>query len=176
MHVAIVWNECIAVLLPKRYSNFGWRVSSSRSMVKWKGLCLLYYYYNCFMALCLGLPGWANTRRNIHPLTSILVINHHPSTTIHSILPVQFTCLAVFAQSLFKSSLLYLLVWHPPLHTPYVSSSNYFLLFTTPANAIATCFAVVLRLCHLILDRRCWDWLCHALVPRRSDILLSLRL
>ena len=103
----------------------------------------------------------------------------HQSSSIyydHSILPVQFTCLAVFAQSLFKSSLLYLLVWHPPLHTPYVSSSNYFLLFTTPANAIATCFAVVLRLCHLILDRRCWDWLCHALVPRRSDILLSLRL
>ena len=35
-----------------------------------------YYYYRHFMALCLGLPGWAGTKRNIHPLTSILIINH----------------------------------------------------------------------------------------------------
>jgi len=28
-----------------------------------------YYYYNRFMALCPGLPQWAGTRRNIHPLT-----------------------------------------------------------------------------------------------------------
>jgi len=26
-------------------------------------------YYYCFMALCPGLPRWASTRRNIHPLT-----------------------------------------------------------------------------------------------------------
>jgi len=25
---------------------------------------------------CLGQPGWASTRRNIHPLTLIVVINH----------------------------------------------------------------------------------------------------
>ena len=35
---------------------------------------------------CLGQPGWAGTRRNIHPLTLIVVINHpyllSPSTTI----------------------------------------------------------------------------------------------
>jgi len=29
-----------------------------------------------FTVLCLGLPGWAGTRRNIHPLTPILIINH----------------------------------------------------------------------------------------------------
>jgi len=28
-----------------------------------------HYYYNRFTALCPGLPGWAGTRRNIHPLT-----------------------------------------------------------------------------------------------------------
>jgi len=28
-----------------------------------------YYYNNHFTALHLGLPGWAGTRRNIHPLT-----------------------------------------------------------------------------------------------------------
>jgi len=36
------------------------------------------------------------------------------STTIHSILPVQFTCLTVFLHNLStKSSLVYLLVWSP---------------------------------------------------------------
>jgi len=33
-------------------------------------------YYNRFTALCPGLPGWAGTRRNIHPLTPIQIINH----------------------------------------------------------------------------------------------------
>ena len=27
-------------------------------------------------ALCQGLPGWAGTGRNIHPLTPILIIRH----------------------------------------------------------------------------------------------------
>ena len=53
-------------------------------------------------------------------------------------------CVCVF-------SLLYLLTWHPPLHTPYISSPNHCLLFAAHAHTIATCFAVVPRLCHLIL-------------------------
>ena len=32
------------------------------------------------MALCLGLPGWAGTKRNIHPLTPILIVRHPLST------------------------------------------------------------------------------------------------
>jgi len=47
-----------------------------------------------------GLPRWAGTRRNIHPFTPLLIINIlyqlPPSTMIHNILPVQFTCLTVF--------------------------------------------------------------------------------
>jgi len=70
-----------------------------------------------------------------------------PSNMIHGILPVQFTCLS-FPQSPF--SLVYLLAWHPPLHTPYISSHNHFLLFTAHAHTIATCFAVIPRLCCLI--------------------------
>jgi len=71
---------------------------------------------------------------------------------IHSILLVQFTCFTdFFAQPLSESSSVCLLVWHPPLHTPYISSSNHSLLFTAHAHTIATCFAVVPRLCHLIL-------------------------
>ena len=61
-----------------------------------------------------------------------------------------------FAQSLSKFSLVYFLAWHPALHTyihttPYISSPNHCLLFATQAHTIATCFAVVPRLCHLIL-------------------------
>jgi len=50
---------------------------------------------------CPGQPGWAGTRRNIHPLTLIVVINHpyllSPSTRIHGILPIQSTCFTVFS-------------------------------------------------------------------------------
>jgi len=58
---------------------------------------------------------------------------------------------SLFPQSLSKFSLVCLLAWHPSLHTPYISSPNHFLLFATHAHTIATCFAVVPRLCHLIL-------------------------
>jgi len=52
-----------------------------------------------------------------------------------------------FAQPLSKSSLVYLLVWHPPLHTPYISSPSHCLLFTALAHTNTTCFAIILRLC-----------------------------
>ena len=56
---------------------------------------------NRLMALCPGLPGWANTKRNIHALTPILIIKHLLSpTTTHSILLVQFTCLTVLFHNL----------------------------------------------------------------------------
>jgi len=93
----------------------------------WCDNCYLHYYnhYNCFSTLCPGLPGWAGTRRHIHPLTTILIINYHLSSAIHGIPPVQFMCLTVFfAQPLSKSSLVYIFIWHPPLHTPYISSPN----------------------------------------------------
>jgi len=57
---------------------------------------------------------------------------------------------SLFPQSLSKFSLLYLLAWHPLLHTPYSSSPNHCLLFTAHAHTIATCFAIVPKLCHLI--------------------------
>jgi len=58
---------------------------------------------------------------------------------------------SLFVQFLSKSSLVYLLVWHHPLHTPYISSPNHCLLFTAYAHTITTCFAVVLRLYHLFV-------------------------
>ena len=74
-----------------------------------------------------------------------------PSNAIHGILPVQSTHLTVFFHNLSKFSLVYLLAWHPPLHTPYISSPNHCLLFATYAHSIATCFAVVPKLSYLIL-------------------------
>jgi len=54
-------------------------------------------------ALYLKLPRWAGTRRNIHPLTSVLIINRPLSTSsamIHSILFVKFICLTVLFHNL----------------------------------------------------------------------------
>jgi len=49
------------------------------------------------------------------------------------------------------SSLVYLLVWSPPPHIPYISSRNQCLLFAGHAHTIAACFAVVSILYHLLL-------------------------
>jgi len=68
----------------------------------------------------------------------------HPTYSIHALY-------SLFPQSLSKFSLVYLLAWHLPLHTPYISSPNHYLLFTAHAHTIVTCSAVVPRLCHLIL-------------------------
>jgi len=68
----------------------------------------------------------------------------HPPYSIHMLY-------SLFPQSLSKFSLVYLLAWHPPLHTPDISLPNHYLLFTTHAHTIAACFAVVPKLCHLIL-------------------------
>jgi len=74
-----------------------------------------------------------------------------PFTMIHSILLVQITCLAIFLHNLFPCPLLYLLVWSPLPHIPYISSPNQCFRFAAHAHAIATCFAVVSILYHLFL-------------------------
>ena len=68
---------------------------------------------------CPGQPRWAGTRRNIHPLTLIVVINHPyllpPFTTIHGILPIQSMCFTVFFHNL-SSSFLCSTSWPGTLH------------------------------------------------------------
>ena len=83
---------------------------------------------------------------------------HHPiiqslsvSSTIHSILPIQITCLAIFLHNLSPCPLVYLFVWSFPPHVSYISSPNQCLLFATHAHTITTCFAAVLILYHLFL-------------------------
>jgi len=65
----------------------------------------------------------------------------HPPYSVHVLY-------SLFPQSP-KFSLVYLLASYPPLHTPYISSPIHCLLFASHAHTIATCFAVVPRLCHL---------------------------
>jgi len=120
---------------------------------------------------CLGPPGWAGTKRNIHPLTPILIINHplsassiyydpwHPPCSIH--VPD-----SLIAQLLFKFSLVYLLVWHPPLHTPYISWPNHCLLFAAHAHTIAVCFAAELTQWKLEKAEQSYRYATHPLAGR----------
>ena len=71
----------------------------------------------------------------------------------------------LFAQPLSMSSLVYLLVWSPPPHIPYISSPNQCLLFAAHAHTIATCFAVVSILYHLFLVFLSTPYLELCLVP-----------
>jgi len=77
-------------------------------------------YYNHFTAPCLGLPGWASTRRNsthshLSGSSFILYQLPPPYTMIHSILSVQFTCLRVFLHNLSPSHL-WSTSWSGTLH------------------------------------------------------------
>jgi len=65
---------------------------------------------------------------------SIYYDTWHPPHSIHVLY-------SLFPQSLSKFSLVYLLAWYPPLHTPYISSPNHCLLFAAHAHTIATCSA-----------------------------------
>ena len=87
-------------------------LSTALTLVEWNNI------NNHFTALGLGLPGWAGTRRNIHPPTIWSSSNLYqliPSTMIHSILPVQITCLAIFLHNL-PPCPLWCISWSGALH------------------------------------------------------------
>jgi len=98
-----------------------------------------------FTALCPGLPGWAGTRRNTHHPPSWSSSNNLyqllPSTTIHSILLVQITCLAIFMHNLSPcplwstswSGALHL-IFHTLLHLISVFFSQHFPMPSQPTD------------------------------------------
>ena len=87
-------------------------------------------------------PSWSSDIRYQLP----------PSTTVCSIVIVQFTCLKVLFYNLSSGPLLvFFLVWDPLLYTPCISSPNHHLLFTAHARTIAACSSVIPVLCHLFL-------------------------
>jgi len=101
-----------------------------------------------------GEPVLEETFTHSHLLrSSIALYLLHPSNMIHGILPVQSTQLTIFFHNLspsFHWSTSWLGTLHFILHT-FLHPPNHCLLFATHANTIWACFAVVLRLCHLIL-------------------------
>jgi len=95
--------------------------------------------YNRFTALWIlsGTTRVSLYQKNIHTLTPILIINRHLSASSIYCNPQHPFCSiyvpdSLFGQPLSKSSLVYLLVWHPPLHTPNISSPNHCLLIVLP--------------------------------------------
>jgi len=90
--------EWMPFLLPNQVEAFryAWKTAAVMekvvSILQWLSVCTMIsvklfcsihqqhiHAHNCLTAFCSGLPGWASTRRNIHPLTPILIIRH-PST------------------------------------------------------------------------------------------------
>jgi len=122
-----------------------------------KHLILVHTYThtrNCFMALWIlaGTTGVSRyqkkhspTHTNLDHQSSLICFLHLLRSTASS----QFNLCA--SQSFFTALSKFSLAWHPPLHTPYISSPNHCLLFASHAHTIATSFAVVPRLCHIIL-------------------------
>ena len=87
-----------------------------------------------------------------HPLSSSSIYNDqwHPPCSIYVL-----DCPLV--QPVSRSSLVFLLVLDPQLHTPYISSPNHH-LFTAHAHTNAACSAAIPMLCHLYLVSQLLTW------------------
>jgi len=83
--------------------------------------------------------------------SSTILYHLPPSATIHSILPVQFMYLTIFCTSFVQVLFGLPLGVEPSISYSIHFSCNHCLLFATHAYTIATCFAVVTRLCHLLI-------------------------
>jgi len=114
-----------------------------------KLLCFGFVRQNCLTAFCPGLPGWADTRRNIHPLTPILIIRPPLSTSSIYYDPQHPPC-SIYMLDSFSTTSIQDLFGLPLVQGPSTSYSMHF-IFATHAHTIAACFAVVLLLCHLVL-------------------------
>ena len=102
---------------------------------------------NHLTAVCPGQPALAGTRRNIHPLTPILVnvlllslfsICNGPRHPLYS----AYVLDSPLEQPLSRSSLVFPLVLnYPQLHTLCISSPNHHHLFAAHAHTNAACSA-----------------------------------
>ena len=109
-----------------------------------------------FNGFCLGQPGLAGTRTKTHPLTANLIIGHPLSSS--SIYNDPWHPLCSFyvldnplGKPLFRSSLVFLLVLDPELHTSYISSPSHHHLVAAHAHTNAACSAAKPMLRHLYL-------------------------
>jgi len=121
-----------------------------------------YYCYYCFTALCPRLPGWADTRRNLHPVT---YPDYHPTfiSFFHLLWSIASSLFNLRAWQSFCTTSVQVLFGLPLGLEPSTSYSIHFFtqpvsLFATHAHTIATCFAVVPRLYHLFLVCQLFTW------------------
>ena len=94
------------VLNTSAMSSYAVFIQCTRWQAKLSLLCR--YNNNHFTALCLGLPGWAGTRSNIHPRTILIIIQPLSDASIYYdpyLHPCSIYVLNLFAQPLSKSSL-----------------------------------------------------------------------
>jgi len=97
---------------------------------------------------------------------------------LHSILCVHCVLDSPLWQPLSRSSVVFLLVLDPLLHTPCISSPSHYLLFVGHAHTIEACCAVIPTLCHLYLISLSAPYLeiCLSLTPHiHLTILISAR-
>jgi len=133
-----------------------------------------FYTHNRFMALWT-LSGTTRVSRYQKKHSPTHTYRDHESFLICIYYdPWHPPCSTYVPDSLFctiplsKFSLFYLLAWHHPLHTPYISSPHHCLLFAAHVHTIATCFAVVPKLCHLLMI--CHEITCKSAVLTRWNI------
>jgi len=83
------------------------------------------------------VPEQTFTHSHLSWLSTILC-RRPPSAMIYSI--PNLCAWQFFIEPLSKSSMVYLLVWKPPLHIPHISLPNHYLLFAIHAYTITTSF------------------------------------
>ena len=114
---------------------------------------------------------WADTRRNIHPHTILIIIQSLSASSIYydTQHPPRSKCML---GNLFCTTSLHIL-WSPPPHIPYIFTLC--LLFATHAHTISTCFAVASRLHQSFSQSHLCSQKCHLITARRfaSSVLAT---
>ena len=97
-------------------------------------------------------------KKNILPLTPILITNHplSPSSIYYNHPCSIYLPDSLFAPSLSKFSLVYLLTWHLALHTPYISSHNHYILLATHAHCNLFCCSTEIMSSNPSLSLNSW--------------------
>ena len=109
--------------------------------------------------LCPWQPEWASNRRNIHPLTPIVVISHPLSASSIDYNPWHLPYSIYMPDKSFHNlspSFLWSISWPGTLNFVLHTFVHpvHCLLFTAHAHTIATCFSVFRW--HVECRRRCW--------------------
>jgi len=140
----------IIIIIQYLYSIVVWEYTAITTVLVINIIAQQHNNNNRFTALCLGLPGWAGTRINIHPPT-ILITSHHPIfiSFFHLLWSTASCLFKLCAWQSFCTTSLHVLFGLPLGLEPSTSYSIHF--FATHAHAITSCFAVVPRLYYLFL-------------------------